>query len=401
MRPRVGNKEQLPSGSWRITIQSGLRDDGFPRRIRETVATEELADERLTELAIQLGRQPEYAQGITLSEYWEFYTQTKGKRIATVTFEKYESIMRLYWLPVLGDRDVTMIERKDLQAVILQADTNNKGRDRKRVISAVLGQAVTDGILRANPCASGGFEYPHDVGRKAAREVDYSDDPFAEIEGSADVWSVETILRAMPRLEGTSLETCWLLMVGAGLRREEALALKWSDVRRVEIAGSWFVQVAIYQSYTHKDGLHRTKTPKSTRVATVADPFGSRLWSLRGADDELVVKVSAANISRRWAKMWEPLSGSKHTPKSCDPLRGRMLTDPPIPFLPLGRMRATHATLMQDAGVLDSINAALHGHSQRISYKHYQRSTGASASKSISDLVSRGSSWEFVESAMR
>ncbi len=36
-------------------------------------------------------------------------------------------------------------------------------------------------------------------------------------------------------------------------------------------------------------------------------------------------------------------------------------------------MRATHETLMQEAGVLASVNAATHGHSQRVSYAHYQR----------------------------
>jgi hypothetical protein len=50
-------------------------------------------------------------------------------------------------------------------------------------------------------------------------------------------------------------------------------------------------------------------------------------------------------------------------------------------------MRATHETLMQEAGVLDSINAAMHGHSERVSYLHYQQADSAKASKKASEYL--------------
>ena len=45
----------------------------------------------------------------------------------------------------------------------------------------------------------------------------------------------------------------------------------------------------------------------------------------------------------------------------------------------MSRMRATHATLMQEAGVLDSVNAAAHGHSEAVAYAHYKRPDTAAA----------------------
>ena len=42
-------------------------------------------------------------------------------------------------------------------------------------------------------------------------------------------------------------------------------------------------------------------------------------------------------------------------------------------------MRATHETMMQEAGVLDSLNAAMHGHTETVSRKHYMRGNGAAA----------------------
>lgn len=386
MRSRFGHKEKLPSGSWRITVTNGLRVDGYPRRIRETYATEALADARLAELALVLGREPEYGKGVTLSDYWTYYAATKGARLARSTLEKYTTLMRGAWLPALGERDITAIARRDVQAVILQACSASNGRDRKRALSAVLSQAVADGVLRSNPCAGAPFEYPGDVGRRL--DTVGPADPFAALESAADVWTAADVLRAMPRIEGTTLETCWLLMIGGGLRLQEALALTWRDVRVVDVAGRSVVQVAVYRAYTRRDGMHKTKGTRSDRVAVIAEPFGARLWALRGDDAARVCTIAASYVSRSWRKMWVPLSGSPYARIGADLLRGLMAEPPAVPFVPLSRMRATHATLMQQAGVLDSINAAVHGHSQRVSYKHYQRGDAVGAAVAVGDLLS-------------
>jgi hypothetical protein len=85
---------------------------------------------------------------------------------------------------------------------------------------------------------NGSFELPGDVGAADDSGLDFSLDPFGAIEGAQTVWDARTVLRAMPLMHGVPLETCWLVMVGAGLRREEALALTWRDIRRVEIDGA-------------------------------------------------------------------------------------------------------------------------------------------------------------------
>lgn len=72
--------------------------------------------------------------------------------------------------------------------------------------------------------------------------------------------------------------------------------------------------------------------------------------------------------------MWKPINlESKHMPK--DPAthisRGVMLEEPAVPFIHLKQMRHTHETMMQAAGVSDSLNAAAHGHSERVAYSNY------------------------------
>lgn len=370
----VGSKRRRPNGRWQVCITRGLREDGSPRTVYETVDTEEEADARLAELAVELGSRPDLGRGVTLARWWEVYRDTRGARLARATLDRYAISMDKAWVPAMGECDISMLDRGRMQAVVLAAPSRSEAHERVKALSAVLTQAVRDGVLESNPLRGAALELPGDVGAADSSGVDYDEDPFGAIEGTRDVWDAGTVLRAMPLLRGAPLEGCWLCMVGAGLRREEALALRWRDVRRVDVGGRSVVQLAVHAALTKADGRKRAKTARSVRIVAVSEPMASRLWELRGRPGEPVCAVSPKTCPRAWRKMWEPLSGDPHTPKSLVPVRGRMLlADPPIPYIPLCRMRATHETLMQEAGVLDSVNAATHGHSQRVSYEHYQR----------------------------
>ncbi|MBQ9005017.1 MAG: hypothetical protein IJ092_01450, partial [Atopobiaceae bacterium] len=298
------------------------------------------------------------------------------------TILRYSDAMERHVRPVLGERDIVSIDRQDAQPVVLAAGTPAEARQTKRSWSAVMGQAVIDGLIPSNPLL-GRYEYP--VEPDAA--IDYEEDPFAAIEGSRRVWDARTALRAMPILMGTAIETAWLACIGAGLRNQEAFALRWKDVRRIEVGGREVTQVAVHHAVTLADGRKRTKTPRSVRRASVAEPFGSRLWALRGDPEEPICRLTLANIRRQWKTMWEPCL-SKHARKA-DRIKGIMVdgVEPPIPYLPLARMRATHETLMQEAGVLDSVNAATHGHSQKVSYRHYLSPEATDAAARLGEML--------------
>ena len=87
--------------------------------------------------------------------------------------------------------------------------------------------------------------------------------------------------------------------------------------------------------------------------------------------------------------MWEPLKAGKHMPKepATHVARGVMLADPEVPFIHLKQMRATHATMMQAAGVSDSLNAAMHGHSERVAYTNYLMPDSTVAAQKVGQLI--------------
>lgn len=388
-RRKVGTRRIMADGTIKVIVRSGYTVDGKRRTLWATAKDADEADRVALELAANLGMDINLGRGLTLSRWWDAYKATRGKRIAKVTLERYGTEMRGTWLPALGSKDITLISHADIQDVVIQAKTRSMAKERIKALSAVLTHAVREGKLSANPCRSAPFELPGDVGKADLSGIDYESDPFAAIEGVRNVWDIDTVLLAMDRLRGLPIETCWLAMIGAGLRREEALALHWRDVRRIKVAGREVTQIAVHAANTAVDGIGTTKTKKSVRIVAMVEPFGSRLWELAGDRDDLICGLSPKNISRRWRMMWEPLKAGKHMPKepATHVARGVMLADPEVPFIHLKQMRATHATMMQAAGVSDSLNAAMHGHSERVAYTNYLMPDSTVAAQKVGQLI--------------
>lgn len=373
-RSRLGSIREVRPGIWEVYVSKGYRADGRQRKVYATVhGTENDAQAKVRELADQIGRNPNYSRGMTLANTWGEYRKDKGERLAKKTLAGYTWFMERVWLPKLGDRDVTRITHADVQQVLIGLRTHDEAARCKRILSAVLSWAVSAAILDENVVKRGGFELPGDVGSAYEDEEIWDDDPFAAIDSARDVWDAVTVMRAFPLMHGLPLESAWLAMVGGGLRVEEALALRKMDVRRVLLDGKPVTQLAVHHARTDMDERKRTKTKRSIRIVAVAEPFGTRLWELADALEsrgELLCKVSASNQNKRWRSYFaerpdyhKRMADSR---KVCGRLHG-------LPYLPLARMRATHATLMQEAGVLDSINAAVHGHSEAVAYTNYKR----------------------------
>ena len=156
------------------------------------------------------------------------------------------------------------------------------------------------------------------------------------------------------------------------------MALRPVDVRRTTMAGVEVTQLAVHHASTAVERRKGTKTKQSVRIVTMLEPFGTRYWELvQMVDDQKasVCPISASRQNKAWRSYFLPRSIARHAPQATQH-RGTLEE---LPYVPLSKMRNTHATLMAEAGVLDSINAAMHGHSERIASKHYIKPDTASA----------------------
>lgn len=387
-RSKLGSKRRLADGRWEVRVSHGYRIDGKQRTIREVVDTEDAAERRIVEIAADMGIHPEIGAGLTLSTLWSLYKRDKGKRLATKTLNDYSRYMDDLWCERMGDTDISTITSVPIQRILISCSTKNVAKHAKRALSSVLTYAMGEGWLSTHPIHGHSFEMPGDTGSEWDNEEVWDKDPFATIEKTRDVWGVKEVVDCYERIRGLPLEPVWLACVGAGLRIEEAFALRRMDVRRITIAGREVTQVAVHHARTDVDARKRTKTHKSVRIATIMEPFGSRFWELANmvGEKELVCSADPANQNKRWrgyfAKPPKDPEKAKHLPKKDGYVFRSKLHG--LPYIPLSRMRATHATLMQEAGVLDSINAAAHGHSVGVARTHYLRGTTVDAAEQTS-----------------
>ena len=183
------------------------------------------------------------------------------------------------------------------------------------------------------------------------------------------VWSVDEVVRAMEAIRGDELEALFLVMVGAGLRREEAIALTWEDVA----FGDGIARVNVDKAVT-RYGEKGAKNEYSVRTVSIAEPFVSRLTELRTEGHICKSRVSDRMSVERIPRHWKSLfNGGK-------PLHG-------LPYIPLSRLRHTHETLMHQAQVPDTTISQTHGHAElKTDYAHYIASSNAAADYAAREL---------------
>ena len=378
-KQRVGSIRRQPNGRYLARIQSGCKADGSPRVVSKAFDSEAEADTWLLAKSVELGKRPDLAAGITLRALWKAYKADRTGKLANKTMAFYGWYMaggkergereskHVTWLDVLGGTDISAITPQMVQRHI-STMAPAKGKHAKATISAVLSWAAREGMLESNPLRAHNFEYA-----KRDRAVSFDEDPFAAIEGVRDVWGPSECLKCLKLIRGLPLEPAWLACVGAGLRVEESLALRGMDVRRVEVGGRMLTQLAIHAARTDMDERKETKTRQSVRIVSMMEPFGERYWEIAKdvQRDAFVCPMSASNQNKRWRGYFAEPSTSKNAPKKegCNNL-GKLHE---LRYIPLSKMRNTHVTLMQMAGVPDSLNALVHGHTEMVERRHYMR----------------------------
>lgn len=369
---RVGSVRKLANGRYLARITVGCKADGRPRTITKTHDAEADAEAWLIAKSVELTNRADLDAGITLAQVWHAWKRGRKGKVANKTYATYswhmegaENGKASSWIDVLGDTDVTRITPQSVQRHLNEMP-QQKAKHAKTALSAVLTWATHAGIIATNPIIGHRFEYANDDKRTG-----FDDDPFAAIEQTRDVWGIKEVLKCFKKIRGLPLEPAWLACVGAGLRVEEALALRGMDVRRVTVGGREVTQLAIHAARTDMDERKATKTRQSVRIVGMLEPMGERYWEIAKSvpRTELVCPVSAQNQNKRWRRYFDEPPKDYHkrmaeSRKVCGKLHD-------LRYIPLSKMRNTHVTIMAESGVSDSINALMHGHTQMVERRHY------------------------------
>ena len=358
---KPGNVRKTESGKYQARVTRGLKRDGMPRTMTGTFETEAEADAARMRFYALLGADPNAGDEMTLGEYYEsFFVPDRSGRLTRATMNRYATEWKLRIEPMFGHRAMSSIKHVEIQNAV-NCMTYHTARQFVATLRAIMRSAWDDGYLSDEPMRHR-VRYP----KKKTRQ--------------RGVWDAATVARALPVMEGVPIEALWLLMTGMGLRREEAYALYGRDLVFSHIAGIDGTEVCvcsaeIREAVTIEDGRKPTKTEFSERFAVMADPFASRLEALGITDDEPVCPVTLSHVGKVWDRLWEPREVS--TDGNGKYYKGRMLAAG-IPKVQMSRMRATHETIMQQQGIADTLNARIHGRSEKsgVGYTNYLNPQG-------------------------
>ncbi|MCA1704397.1 MAG: site-specific integrase [Actinobacteria bacterium] len=264
--------------------------------------------------------------------------------VRATTFANYESHIERHLVPHLGDLRLGELDGRTLNgfyAVLLaHGRTDGKGGlapSSVRRIHAALHKALKDavrwGFLTENP-------------------ADAADPPKLRAEGPNEMttWTAEQLRAFLAFAITDPLYPLWFLLASTGMRRGEALGLRWCDVDLD--AG----QVSVRRSVVSVNGSAQLSTPKTSRSRRVI------------AIDHRTVAVLAELRSRACASdpsqpIFEGCFNSSLDPVVTTRRFKELVAASGLPRIRLHDLRHTHATLALQAGVHPKIVSERLGHS--------------------------------------
>lgn len=375
-RSKFGHVETRQRGVHRIHwVEKGKKES---KTVRGTVKE---AREELHRIEIGLLKP---GASDTFDGYWIGAVEPTLPNLAPKTRLEYK---RLYWReisPRIGGSRMRDATWRSLQSRVID-DIASPGTQRSvaRVLSKMCNMAVRDEVISSNPC-SARFEY----GKATRREKNIVD--------------TTTVAAFLSDVRGIKYEPIILLMLGGGLRMEEASALRWEDISEWRYRERAYAVVSISKTIVmapRKTFQDFTKTPESCREMVVGDPFASRLLELSRGKSGPVVPSGADAVpgapeaeytapgtsSQNWSKWVRAENCRRNLGREAEasdgvaPLhRGRRVGEalPDIPYVRFGDMRTCWSTMQAEAGSPDSVVSLAMGHTDGTTRgSHYMRST--------------------------
>ena len=375
-----GGIDQRGENSWRLRYYVG--DDRHSLTFR---GTKKEATEKLRSLLSEADKGVHVAPDKkTLKEWAAEWINLKAAERQHKTVARYEDLLAKHVLPKLGDRPLQQIKPIEIQ--LLYAEMSSLApRTRHHVgtvLKACLQAAVDIGkLLQVNPAAT--------IRKPSAGDSDVG-----------QALEQEKIEALVEGFRGSTLFDFTFLMAFTGMRRGEALALRWSDFK----PASKTLRIERALEYTKKHGL-QFKAPKSERgkrTIILDDTLVALLLKVResyqrlvaGAPDGAEVDLSLVRIPDDWLIFPAP-DGQPNEPRHPDSVT-KQFTKRAKKILGfkirLHDLRVSHGTWLLDQGTPVHVVAKRLGHDPSVLLKVYAKRTqkgDESAAEKIGQMTKR------------
>jgi integrase len=298
-----GNIRQRPDGRWEGRTYV-ITTDG--REIRKSVYGKswEDAHQKLTKLqADSMSGKRVASSSQTVGEYMTFWLQEHARhRVRSTTYRSYEQVVRLYLIPLFGNKKITRLRPADIRRGFLKLkqtcrccaqgidqareDRAEELRARRagraprknaRVIEGARCCAKTPRACCRLVMSDGTIRYVHRLLRAALQDAMAEDEILTENVAKGlrmdhkyrpkfKAWSPIEARKFLKAARGDRLYALYAVALSLGLRRGEALGLRWPDVDEAE--GIIRVEQALHR-VEGKLQLGPVKTDGSARVIPI------------------------------------------------------------------------------------------------------------------------------------
>ena len=309
---------------------------------------------------------------ITLAEWARRWTA--GRQVHEQTRERYDGLLRIHVLPTLGSRRLQSLMAADLDGLYRQLATRGLSPGTVRLVHGVLSgclkTATRKGLLSANP-------------------AERADKPKAADSTVARVLDAKELAALVAGFLGHPLHGIVVVAAWTGARRNEILALRWSDLDVTKKT----LTIARTAEETKAFG-RRTKEPKTargTRTIAIDEGLLGVLGTIREAHQRLMAGIpDGATADLALVKLPEaalvfPAPGAdlcklRDADAVTRTFQGHAAK---VGFghLRFHDLRGSHETMLLDAGVPVHTVAARCGHDAAVLLRAYAKRTAGSDAK--------------------
>jgi integrase len=292
---------------------------------------------------------------VTVAAYLEDWLQIQTTQVQPSTWVNYKQTIRNYVLPHIGDLPLSALTVRGLTSLYAML-LDRGGRDgaslkpstaiqTHNILHKSFEDAVAMKVLAENPAT--GARVP---------KVDRNDgDPDCE----RQIWDAAQLRAFLAHTAGDRFGDLWLVLAFTGLRRGEALGLRWTDVD-LDVAAPL---LRVRRSLSVVGGQARLKEPKTARSRPLHldDPTVATLrrrLDLQAAQ----MREHGPVHDNRWGLVFTDHYGRHLSPELVSQEFRRTVVKAPVPTIRLHDLRHVHATLLLQAGVPVKVVSERLGH---------------------------------------
>lgn len=331
-RSHFGSIKHLGEDRYRIRcVQDGKRLSRYIRGTRDDA-----------EIALAQMRLDGMPSGVTWRQFWNAKVDPQIEKLAVKTRTEYRRLWRVELEPRIGSEPVANMDWHRANAVLTSISAPSVQRSAGRLLKKMCNMAIRDRsrLIAYNP-VDRAIEYaPHRRRRK----------------NLVDSFGVSAFLEA---IRGMKYEPLLLCELGGGLRVEEACALCWEDIRRLDFDGSVFAVVTVDKALVNTaEGkiLKDTKNESSMREAVIGEPFASRLLELSDGMCGPLCPSGMRYSEEHPERAYTSPESITHNWRSWCARHG-------VEYVRPKDLRSSYSTIMGEAGAEDSVVSGNMGHS--------------------------------------